>query len=284
MKRTRTLSDEGQRLYLNGMGLPKPSRKSIQSFLFSCFHSDYDDRLWQVVHSCREATKSLYPLLIDNKNISKRLDAGITNTTRLILSNDDKKVSLHTIKQNVRFFLNVMEKAFIQSDHQTAMMIYIALRHSSVSRLKFKKPKKMKELFEKIEDSYGKDSDCYKKHIHETIRQNEINYLPSLIAASMYIGKNNIYKKAYKNMGHHLNEDIINQLEETIDLYSYINFRSRYCIDLYDEKQISSKHLYDLSEKIQPKKKPSLQRTKKQIRWTKNKFYGKEFVKNNRNN
>lgn len=286
MKRARTLSDEGQRLFLNGMMVPKPSRKSIKTFLFSCFHSDYDDRLRQVVLSCREATKSLYPMLLDHKDISSRLNSGITNTSKLILSNDNKKVTLHTIKQNVSFFLNVMEKAFTQEDHQTAMMIYIALKHSSIDRLKYKRPKKMKKLFEELEDSYGHDKSCYSKHIHDTIRQNMVTYLPSLIAVSMYIGKNNAYKKAYRNMGHKLNDGIIDELQETMDLYSYINYRSGYCIDLYDEKQISSNNLYDLSEKIQPmsKSKPKLNRTKKQIHWTNNKVYGIEFVKNNQAN
>ena len=264
MKRTRTISEEGQRLYLNSLCIPRPSKKSIKQFLFSCFHSEYDDKISHVVRSCREATKTLYPMLL-HENIDKKLDAGISNTTKLILSNDNKKVTLHTVKQNVSFFLNVLQKAYTQEDHQTAMMIYIALNHSSVQRLNFKRPKKMSTLFNELKYAYGDGTKCYSKHIHETIRQKTSNYLPSLIAVSMYVGKNNTYKKAYRNMGHHLNQETIQKLQTIMNTYSCINTKAKHSINLYHQEQLKNTYLYQLSNDIQNKKYKKLTRTRKQI-------------------
>ena len=64
----------------------------------------------------------------------------------MILNYDNDRNKLHDIRRNFHFLLNVMEMAYDQEDHQTSMMIYLALIHPSVERLTFKRPKRMTPL------------------------------------------------------------------------------------------------------------------------------------------
>ena len=166
-KRGRTLSDEGVELFLDGMAVPpsSPCKNKIRKFLFSCFHSDWDDKIEKVTKSCRLSTMAMYGELWEDpenlKALPTSLDAGITNTVKLILSNDEGKVTKGSILKNYRFFLSIMEAAFKNNDHQTAMMMWLALTHSSVERLEFKRPKKAEKILQNVIDSYGTSNNCY---------------------------------------------------------------------------------------------------------------------------
>ena len=253
MKRSRTLSDEGVKLFSNGMG-GHPHKSSVRRFLFSCFHSDYDDKLRDVVFSCREATKALYYKLItqDPCSLNQVLDAGISNATKLLLTADSERVRSFHIRKNYRFFLDVMERAFNSGDHQTAMLMYLALTHSSVARLDFKRPKKTRDLLDILDDSYGDLKTCYSKHIKEMVKQTDIDYLPSVIAISMFTCR-------FTGNGYsHVNSDLpllLEDLKSVIQLYGMLNFREENIIQLYSQDQLASSELFNLSETVQPVKK-----------------------------
>ena len=257
MKRERTLSEEGARLFslaLDG----RPHRKSVRQFLFSCFHSDYDDRLRDVVYSCREATKALYPKLYAT-NVNKLMDAGISHTTRILLSNDRGTPNKHQVRKNYKFFLDVLERAFETEDHQTAMLMYLALTHASVNRLDFKRPKKTKKVVEAVNNSYGDLKTCFSKHIKEAIEQTSTNYLPSIIALSIFMGRYKHYQNSSAEVAHMLRE-----VDAVINIYSMMNFRESDIIQLYNEKQIPSSDLFQLSTTVQPMKQGT---------WEVNPFY-----------
>ena len=257
--RTRTLSEEGQRLFLEGICLPKPKR-SLRQLVYSCFHTEYDDRLDHVVTSCRESTKTLIKMLIDS-NIDDRIEAALMNTVKLILSNN--------ISQNYRFYLNVMEQAFKKNDHQTAMLMYLSLTHSAVQRLSFKRPKRSKEVIDSIAESYGSVNNCYSNHVYEMLHTNESGFLPSAIALSMYMDDK--YAEACKRMGHQMDDETFNDVRESCRLYGYLYLRNNHLMPLYESEGVCNRDLFELSEQIQKKQKKGLKRTKKQsICWSEN--------------
>ena len=292
-KRGRTLSDEGIDLFLDGMYIKncRPSKNKIRKFLFSCFHSDWDDNIDKVIKSCRISSMALYgelwedPLKINK--LPNTLDNGISNIVKLILSNDGKKVTKGSIIKNYNFFLSIMDNAYDKNDHQTAMMIWQALTHMSIARLTFKRPKKQKKIFEKISNSYGETTDCYNKHLIKMLESPvtaSVDYLPSLIACSIALTTEDEFKKALSTFGHHLNDDMLEEIKKHIQLisvmcYTYRNEKMK----LYDTTTTSSSELFELSNKVPIEDKPVLKRTKKQksntVKWQDNKMFGKEIPK-----
>jgi len=245
MHRARTLSDEGVKLFLDGMTVYPPKR-TVKRMLFSCFHSDYDDRLHDVVMACREATKALYVKLLNEKNINRSLDAGISHATKILLTSDAEHVKKSHIRRNFQFFLDVMSHAYDADDHQTAMLMSLSLTHSSVARLDFKRPKKTRRLFDKMDARYGDYKSCYAKHIEEALDQTAIEYLPSVIAISLFRGKYNNYRTTNPKV-----PGMLDNLQHVVDLYGMLNFREDHIIPLYKQEQLTGQELYQLSEAIQ---------------------------------
>lgn len=288
-KRGRTLSDEGVELFLDGMAVPpsRPCKNTIRKFLFSCFHSDWDDKIEKVTKSCRLSTMAMYGELWEDprslKTLPTSLDAGITNTVKLILSNDEGKVTKGSILKNYRFFLSIMEAAFKNNDHQTAMMMWLALTHSSVERLEFKRPKKAEKILQNVIDSYGTSNNCYNKHLLNILDSPvnaAVDYLPSLIACNVALGENDEFKKAFKAFGHHLNDETLTEIKNQIELISVMCFNYRgEKMKLYQKNISNGAELFEISNKIPSESKRILKRTKKQnsntIKWQDNKMYGK---------
>jgi hypothetical protein len=298
-RRDRTLSDEGVKLYLDGMMPPPPTKKTLAKFLFSCFHSDWDDKVDFVVNSCRQSTKSLYGELWENDSdvnyLHDKLNSGITNTVRIILSNDEKKVKIKHIMHNYRFFLEVMRNAFETNDHQTAMMMYISLTHMSINRLKFKRPKKSSRLFEQIKNSYGDMTSCYSKHLIGLTSRSpdaKCEYLPSLIACSTLLDT----KTAFKKLGHNLDHDTVKDIKDNLHLLMILCYGFRGGSQkIYSMDGTTAAELFELSNQVRSGNSPRgrLFRTKKQypnLEWQKNKIFGTElettstYVTNNRAN
>ena len=81
--RKRTLSDEGLHLYLNATADSRP-RRWYKRLLCTLFHTDYDERLDDVVWKCRESTKALCADF-NNPRLADHLEAAVHNTIQLIL-------------------------------------------------------------------------------------------------------------------------------------------------------------------------------------------------------
>ena len=288
--RGRTLSDEGQQLFLEGMFVPcrPPSKRTLKNFLFQCFHSPWDDRVNQVVSSCRLSTKALYGELwageTNSTNLPKILNAGVTNTVKVLMSNDNKKMKKKILMQNYRFFLAVMNEAFKTNDHQTAMMMYLALTHMSIERLDFKRPKRAAEKLQRVSDAYGSVENCYNKHVVDMLHEDVQEYLPSLIACSMYVNKNNIYSKAFKNMGHHLDEQTLKDIQDHLHVLGVMNYSYRGAkMQLYEREQLAGADLFEMSNRLKERKdspKFKLKRTKKAwpaTNWSENPVAGKKL-------
>lgn len=205
--RTRSLSNDGLQLFLDGTMQTRP-KKWYKHLICNLFHSDYDDRLFDVVHKSKLSTKALCaefknPLLPD------MLDSAIYNTVNLILQN----------KNDYRFFLDVMQKAFSNNDHQTAHMLYIVLSNDVLSNIK--KPKRAMEELNKVKNTYGSPS--YEKHIHfwRTVRSDDI--LPSVIA--FY----NFYKRRIFMMRDYEAKEAV----ETMELFQWLEHDKQDILPVY---------------------------------------------------
>jgi hypothetical protein len=151
---------------LDGTIINRP-KKWYRNLICNLFHSDYDDRLFDVVRVSRASTKALCAEF-ENPLLPNMLDSAIYNTVNLILSN----------KNDYRFFLDVMLKALHTNDHTTAHMLYLVLSNEVLNETK--KPKRASKELDKVQNTYG--SPTYEKHIRfwRTVRSDEI--LPSVIA------------------------------------------------------------------------------------------------------
>ena len=164
--RNRSLSDDGLQLYLDGTVQTRP-KKWYQHLICNLFHSDYDDRLFDVIQKSRNSTKALCAEF-ENPLLSQMLESAVYNTVNLILRN----------KNDYRFFLDVMQNAFENKDYQTAHLLNIVLSHEAFNSIK--KPKRAAAELKKVKEKYGPPS--YNKHIvfWRTVRSDDV--LPSVIA------------------------------------------------------------------------------------------------------
>lgn len=230
----RTLSDDGFNLFLNGTTSTRPMHWT-KKILCHLFHSDYDDRIHDVVYKCRESTQGLCAEF-STDNMQDRLDAGVMHTIRLIVTKDNKKVKQRHIEQNFRFFLDVMENAHKQNDNQTAHMIYLALTHPAIEKVQFKKPKRTDKILAKI--NYG--APTYRNHIKywRSVRSDDI--LPSLIAFKIFIRRCEFAGK---------NHDA-QEAKDMIDIFKYLEHRHSKILPIYNQKKLSTIELLRLSNKL----------------------------------
>lgn len=234
--RKRALSDEGLHLYLNGI-VYNPPRHWTRRLVCSLFHSDYDDRLEDVVWRCRNSTQAL-AAQFNQPNMRERLDAGILHTIRIILTRDNKRVRRRHLLRSFRFFTDVMRRAYYEQDHQTAHMLYLALTHPAIANLNIKPRKKDPEIFEAIKKAYG--APTYYKHIHfwRGVRSDSI--LPSLIAFKIFITRREF-------MGRHLEAA---EARDMINIFQYLEHNPDEVLPLYSQKRLNNKTLLDLAKKF----------------------------------
>ena len=234
--RKRTLSDDGLHLFLNGV-ISSPPKRGLRNFFCQLFHSDYDDRLFDVVYKCRHSTQAM-AAQFNQPDIKERLDASILHTIRLILTRDNKKVHKKHIKHNFRFFMDVMKSAYQQNDHQTAHMMYLALTHPAISNLNIKERKNDPTLLHMVSEAYG--SPNYKKHIDfwRQVRSDAI--LPSLIAFNIYITR-------LKFKGELANAEEACQM---IDIFKYLEHNPYEILPIYNQKRLSNTEILKLSKKL----------------------------------
>ena len=188
MVRDRRCSSDGFKLF-NMAIMTAPTRSKIRQLLHCFFHTDYDDRLEEMVDQCREASYQLYSYTqFKDIHIPKLIDNSILNIINAVLMKDDELGSLFQIRQNYNYFLDVARKAYETNDHNTAIMIRQALTHHAICQLKINDRKKNKQIFTMMEKMYGTFRNCYQPHLYYTMNNTDFQfYVPSLMV--MYIHK-----------------------------------------------------------------------------------------------
>jgi hypothetical protein len=212
--RKRTLSDAALHLYLNAVTTTTRNKQWYQHLICNLFHSDYDERLSDVVSTCRESTKAL-AAEFDNKNIEKYLTTAIHKTVHLIQNAPTKRQR----EKDLRFFIDVMKQSFKKQDHQTAHLLHTALTRPTLAHIR--RPPKSSKYFEEIALAYGAPS--YQKHIHfwRTVRTDQI--LPSLIAFNRFIERRTF-------MGRHSD---VEEAKEYIEIYKYLEHDKDAILSVY---------------------------------------------------
>ena len=234
--RKRTLSNEGFHLYLNRTASRKPANWA-RRLVYNLFHSEYDDRLEDVVYKCRESTKAVLAEF-DDADIRERLDAGISHTIRLVLTRDNKKVKKRHVQRSFRFFMDVMRVSYKAEDHQTAHMLWLSLTHPAIHNLQLTMPKWGDALLCEIEQCYGMP--LYEKHIHYWRSVRTDTPLPSLIAFHTFIAR-----REFAGNGEEAKE-----AREMMDIFKYLEYCPDAVLPIYRQQPMSKKEMTRLSNSI----------------------------------
>jgi len=234
--RSRALSDEGRRLYLSDVRRRR-SPNWARRLVYHLFHTEYDDRLCDVVCKCRQSTQALAAQFC-RSDIRERLEAGIMHTIRLILTRDRKRVKKRHVLRSFRFFRDVMEQAHRYQDHQTAHMMYLALTHPAIANLNLKMRKKDTELLERVGQTYGEPT--YSKHVQfwRSVRSDHV--LPSLIAFHIYITRRDFMGRRYE----------ADEAREMMDIFQYLEHNPDEVLPLYSQKRLTDTKVIELSKKL----------------------------------
>jgi|TARA_B110000858_G_C17786443_1_gene467507 hypothetical protein len=206
----RTLSDKGVHLYLDATAQPVRPKKWYRYLICSVFHSDYDDRLADVLINSRKSTQALCALF-GVEGLSERLDAGVYNTVKLIRGQES----------DFNFFADVMWSAFQQDDHQTAHMLYLTLNDRRLKHIKV--TKRVKRYLESMLSVYG--APVYEKHIHywRTVRSD--NILPSVIAFHNFVKRRQFMRRNYEAQ----------EAIEFMDIFKFLEHSPRDILPVYNK-------------------------------------------------
>lgn len=195
----RRLSSDGFKLF-NMAYNPMPPPHVIKRMLSCLFHSEYDDKLMEMTDQCLQASKQLFAYSGDpirKGHINQFIDNSIMNVIYAILSKDGDLANLHQMRRNYLYFMDVLDAAHRNGDHNTAIMLRCALEHHALKQLKFKLRKKDIRIFKDLEEEYGTWRNCYKNHLQMAMNSDDIDIIPSMMVLQMHI----VRHKAYSTIG-----------------------------------------------------------------------------------
>ena len=252
----RRLSSDGLGLFNVAMHMA-PRRSKIKQLLSCFFRTDYDDRLEAMVDQCRVASKQLYSYQADpilKKKIKKYIDNSIFNVIYAVLSKDKNYANRFEIKQNYRYFKDVMEKAHDTGDQNTVVMLKSALDHYALKQMKIKPRKKDIEMEEVIENEYGTWTNCYKHHLHHVMEKDgfDEDTIPSMMVLQMHVDRCKAYTKAFDAFSKTKMKYTPDSIEGKMGLYALHHIVEKYNKEfpLYNEpKTKSSTELIEMAQK-----------------------------------
>lgn len=185
--RERRVSSDGLRLFNMALTHPPP-RSKIRSLLFCLFHTEYDDRLEEMVKQCRVATEQLLAYTHHKDiNVNKLINNSMFNLIHSTIMDNGVLLSKHKIKRNIRYFFDVIQKCSETDDHHHAIVILSAMSHHALGQFRFKKRKKDIEMLKDFEERYGTFRNCYKNHLREAMQNTDYEkFLPCLMVLNMH--------------------------------------------------------------------------------------------------
>ena len=233
--RKRTLSDQGIKLFLNGMEV-KRKKRNLRQMVWNLFHSDYDDSLKRVVAESLESSRSLVNDF-GSETFENSLESSVSHTIKLILTHD-KKMTRRQLTKNVRFFVDVMKLSFNKGDYQTAHLILFALSHPIITNLSYKLQKWAPATIKEIRLFFG--GPTYSRHVEFWKTYHEENSLPSLFAFYHYIQRCEWQGKIEQ----------MESAEKLIELFKLLNYSTKGLSEIYKQSSVSSFELEQLSYKF----------------------------------
>jgi len=197
----RRVSSDGLQLF--NIAFP-PSRSKIKEFLSCIFRSEYDDKLDEMVDSCRLASQQLFGYYTDplkRRKIDKYSHNAVLNLVHAIICKDGKYATAFEMKRNYYYFLDVMEFAFRNDDHNTVFLIYNALENPALKQMRFKLRKKHINLIERMKDEYGTKEDRYIKHVRMALDNTNYDLLPSMTVLRKHMEHCTKKEKVHSKIG-----------------------------------------------------------------------------------
>lgn len=188
MSRERRVSSDGLRLFNMSLTHPPP-KNAIRRLLFCLFHTEYDDRLDEMVQQCRVATQQLLAYTHHKDiNINKLINNSMFNLIHSTIMDDGVLLRKAQVKRNFRYFFDVIDRCSKENDHHHAIVILAAMSHHALGQFRFKKRKKDIQMLEEFEKKYGTFRDCYKSHLKEAMSNTKYEeYLPCLMVLNMHL-------------------------------------------------------------------------------------------------
>jgi hypothetical protein len=183
----RRVSSDGLRLFNMALVHP-PSRSKIKQLLFCLFHTEYDDRLEEMVEQCRTATKQLLAYTHHKDiNVNQLINNSMFNLIHSTIMEDGVILRKQAIRRNMSYFFDVIEKCSKQNDHHHAIVILAAMSHHALGQFRFKKRKKDIQMLKDFEEKYGTFRDCYKNHLKAAMQNTKYEeFLPCLMVLNMH--------------------------------------------------------------------------------------------------
>ena len=146
------------------IGLKK--KFNLRKIFLDFITTDFDRSLKNNKENMRNASIKLLSYIDkDPKKIFDLMKNAVINIVMLILSNGEKQLTLHQVKNNIRFYLKLAEKATFEKDHQTAILIILALRNYNIERLNVQLNKTYTKILQSLLYRYGTFENSYYKTI-----------------------------------------------------------------------------------------------------------------------
>ena len=148
----------------------KKFKLSIKKVLSNMFNSKYDIELNEKKNTLRESTCKLMSMIDDMDSINDKCKIAINNLVLIILTNDNEKINIQRVKYNLGFYLNLAKKAMDSDDHQTALLIKLAVDNNNIKRLKINYNKSMTRTYNELELKYGSFKNMNKNHLNDILK------------------------------------------------------------------------------------------------------------------
>lgn len=203
---------------------PSPRRKStgclnlknmdLKKIYLDLMTSEFDKKLELNLKNMRNASKKLLSYLYNkDKVIPNYTNNAVSNLVILILSDGEKYLTKQRVKHNIHFYLKLAEKAMRQQDHQTAILIKLAMQNHNILRLKLKFKKNDQKILDELNYNYGGFKDCHGKHMRHFLDKYTFiqkdwekkgidkEWIPSAMIVHMHTNRNKAYEKAFTRIG-----------------------------------------------------------------------------------
>ena len=203
---------------------PSPRRKStgcinlkkfdLKKIYLDLMTTEFDKKLESNLKNMRNASKKLLSYLYNkDKVIPNYTNNAVSNLVILILSDGEKFLTKQRVKHNIHFYLKLAEKAMKQQDHQTAILIKLAMQNHNILRLNLKFKKNDQKILNELYYNYGGFKDCHGKHMQHFLDKYtyilkdwekigiDKEWIPSAMIVHMHTNRNKAYEKAFTRIG-----------------------------------------------------------------------------------
>jgi len=199
---------------------------NLKQVFIDLMSTDFDTKLKENSITMRKAAKKLISYLHGKeKSIPFYTNNAITNLVILILSDGEKYLTKQKVKHNIHFYLKLAEKAMKEQDHQTAILIKVALQNHNIVRLEIPMNKGDEKISQELSSNYGGYKDCHGKHVKHFLNKYDIierdwekkgideEWIPSAMILHMHSCRNKAYAKAFTRIGRYPKE-LINMTDK----------------------------------------------------------------------